>query len=308
MVHLQSDPDLRKIEGKTVLVTGGTGFIGSHLVRTLQNHATVLVISRTKKVPGVRTINADIADRAGLLAALGKTEIDAVFHVAGSTNSPDHTGDPDFFSTNAMGTRNILELCRIHDIDQVVYSSTMEVFGDPLKNPVNEHHPKIPATDYGLSKWMGEEYCRQYRAAYGVSSTILRYSYVYGPGLPPYRVISRFIRNAAAGEPLLLNNGGADVTDYIFVGDVIRATILAATHRQARDRDFNIGGSPASVKDLAQEIIHLMGKGTTRTVHAKESVPKHFEFSIGRAKRLLRYNPAYSLRDGLKEQINDMIT
>jgi UDP-glucose 4-epimerase len=185
----------------------------------------------------------------------------------------------------------------------------MEVFGNPLYFPVDEKHPKLPCTDYGLSKWMGEEYCRQYYSAYGISSTILRYSYVYGPGLPPYRVISRFIRNALENQPLLLNDGGKDITDYIFVRDVVLANILAVTHVKSHCNDFNIGsGTPTSIEELARTIIRVIGKGTKEKVSGGIRPVKKFVFNIAKAQKLMNYQPEYSLSAGLKEQINEMIT
>jgi len=308
MLFQEKRMDMKKIREKTILITGGTGFIGNHLVRELLHQCDILVISRQKKIPLVTTVNADITDISGLQNSLKKIDIDLVFHVAGSTNSPDHTQDPDFFSINAIGTKNILELCRQKNVEQMVYSSTMEVFGDPFYTPVDEKHPKLPDSNYGLSKWMGEEYCRQYLSAYGICSTILRYSYVYGPGLPPYRVISRFIGNAFDNKPLLLNNNGKDVNDYIYVRDVISANILSVTHMNAKNNDFNIGlGTPTSVEELARTVIQLIGKGKTEMVSGVIQPAKNFVFNISKAQKQMNYNPAYSLSAGLKEQINDMI-
>jgi UDP-glucose 4-epimerase len=240
--------------------------------------------------------------------SLKNIDIDLVFHMAGSTISPNHYQDPDFFSINAIGTKNILELCRQKNVDQMVYSSTMDVFGDQLYTPVDEKHPILPDSNYGLSKWMGEEYCRQYMSAYGICSTILRYSYVYGPGLPPYRVISRFIGNALDNKPLLLHNDGKDVNDYIYVRDVISANTLSVTHRKAKNNDFNIGsGISTSVEELARTVIQLIGKGKTETISGVIQPAKNFVFDISKAQKLMNYNPVYSLSKGIKEQINDMI-
>ncbi|MFA4825888.1 MAG: NAD-dependent epimerase/dehydratase family protein [Methanoregula sp.] len=309
MLFQEKKTDLKKIREKTILITGGTGFIGNHLVHELLHSCNVLVISRQKKIPHITTVNADITDISVLQNSLKKIDIDLVFHMAGSTNSPHHTKDPNFFSINAIGTKNVLELCRQKNIEQMVYSSTMEVFGDPLYTPVDEKHPKLPNTNYGVSKWMGEEYCRQYLSAYGICSTILRYSYVYGPGLPPYRVISRFIKNALDNKPLLLNNEGKDINDYIYVGDIVSANILAVTHAKAKNNNFNIGsGTPTSVVDLANTVIKLIGKGKTETISGMIQPAKNFVFNISKAQNLMKYNPVYSLSAGIKEQINDIIT
>lgn len=309
MINPNKKIDLKKIQEKTILITGGTGFIGNHLVQELLHQCNVLVLSRQKKIPHITTINADITDMCGLQDSLKKIDIDLVFHVAGKTNSPNHIKDPDFFSINTIGTKNILELCQQKNVEQMVYSSTIEVFGDQLYTPIDEKHPKLPNTNYGLSKWIGEEFCRQYLSAYGISSTILRYSYVYGPGLPPYRVISRFIRNALDNKPLLLNNEGKDVNDYIYVGDIVSANILSVTHAKAKNNDFNIGsGTPTSVRELSRTVIQLIGKGETETVSGVILPAKNFVFDVSKAQKLMNYHPVYSLSAGIKEQINEMIT
>jgi UDP-glucose 4-epimerase len=309
MVHQETILDIKKIREKDVLITGGTGFIGSHLVRELADQCNVITISRTKKNSRITTVKADITNMRSLEYSLKKTDIDLVFHAAGCTNTPNHTSGSSFFSINAIGTKNILEICRQKNVRQMVYSSTMEVFGNPLYFPVDEKHPKLPCTDYGLSKWMGEEYCRQYHSAYGISSAILRYSYVYGPGLPPYRVISRFIRNALENQPLILNDGGKDITDYIFVRDVVLANILAVTHVKSHCNDFNIGsGTPTSIEELAGTIIRVIGKGTKKKVSGGIQPVNKFVFNIAKAQKMMNYQPEYSLSAGLKEQINEMIT
>ena len=308
MNNVPGYPDTEKLAGKTILITGGTGFIGSPLVQALSPHCDVVVLSRDKKIKGIRTIHADISNLSDLVNSAEKTDIDLVFHVAGNTVTPSHTRDIDHFSINALGTKNLLELCLKKDVEQMIYSSSMEVYGNPLSLPVSETDPKIPGSYYGMSKWTGEHYCQEFRKQYGLNTTILRYSYVYGPNLPDFRVISRFIRNALEERPLVLHNSGRSTTDYVFVKDVVSSNILAASHKNAINQDFNIGsGTETSVEDLAYEITEITGRGTVQHLPRDQERAPRFVFDISKAKKALDFVPGYSLHEGLKEQIQYMI-
>jgi len=307
MSELPGYPYAEKLAGKTVLITGGTGFIGSPLVQALRPHCDVMVLSRNKKVKGVRTVHADITNISDLLNSIKKTEIDLVFHMAGNTVTPHHTNDLEHFSINSLGTKNLLSLSLKKDIEQIIYSSSMDVYGDPLSLPVTEDHPTIPLSFYGMSKMLGEHYCSEFFKQYGQKFTTLRYSYVYGPGLPDYRVISRFITNVLEEKPLVLNNAGKSTTDYIFVKDVVASNILAAINKKSNNQAFNIGtGVETSVKELAHHIIKLMGQGTLQYKPDDLNNTKGFFLDISKAKSRLGFIPVYSLRDGLNEQVKYM--
>jgi UDP-glucose 4-epimerase len=301
--------ELNNLKGKTVLVTGGTGFIGKHLVKALEPWCKIVVLSRKGTIPGITTINADLVDRDALKNSLASVPIDLVIHGAGNTISPDHKNDLDHFAINATGTKNLLDICRQKDIGRIIYSSSMEVYGQAHNVPVAETHPIIPETYYGMSKYLGEVYCNEYARIYGVHFMALRYSYVYGPGLPEYRGISRFIRNAREGTPLRLFNAGKQATDYIFVNDVVTANILAATTENAIDQTYNIGsGVATSVDTIAKTIREIMKTGCIQYDPESAPVPPQFALDIAKAKKEMNFSPAFSLRDGLKEQINSMIT
>jgi len=300
---------LEKIKGKTVFVTGGSGFIGKHLVRLLNEYCDVIVLSRKTKIKGQKTAMADITDNKALLNSVKKFDFDLVFHVAGNTVTPHRTNDLDHFSINAIGTKNILELCQKKEVNQIIYSSSMEVYGNPLYFPVDETHPKIPVSYYGLSKLMGEHYCHEYFKQYGICSTILRYSYVYGPGLPDYRAIPLFIMKAFANEPLHLHNKGTTSTDYVFVKDVSMANILAASNEKAKNQVLNIGsGNETSIEELANSIIKIIGSGTILKISGGMGIPKKFVLDITKAKKILKFYPMTSLPEGLKKQIDYIIT
>ena len=300
--------DLRKIAGKTVLVTGGTGFIGSHIVNVLRTNCDVIVLSRKTKTKGVQTVIADITRESEMEKALSGIDIDLIFHAAGNTNTPFHTSEIDHFSINSRGTRNILSLAVKKDVSQVIYSSSMEVYESSQALPITEDHPAIPVSNYGISKWSGEHYCSEFSRHYGLNTTILRYSYVYGPRLPSFRVVSRFISNILEGKSIVLNNAGKSTTDYVFVMDVVISNILAATKDSKKCSIFNIGsGIETSVERLAQEIVEILGLGSLQYNPPEQKKPDRFVLDISKAKNELGYSPAFSLREGLKEQIQYLV-
>jgi len=299
------DPEI--IRGNTILITGGTGFIGQHLVKTLSKCCDMIVLSRKGKLSGVTTVNIDLTNGDAVRNGLKPYPVDLVFHVAGNTITPNHRNDLDHFSVNAIGTKNLLDVCRQKDVRQIVYSSSMEVYGQAQYVPVSETHPKVPETYYGMSKLMGELYCKEYARSYGINSTILRYSYVYGPGLPEFRVISRFIRNVIEGYPLHLFDGGKKTTDFVFVKDIVTANILSVTNKNVINEEYNIGsGTSTSIEDIAKCIIKIMGTGNILYDPDEKTTPNKFIFDISKARNQMNFIPAFSLGEGLKEQINYM--
>jgi len=293
---------LKRIEGKHVLVTGGTGFIGSHLVEALKDFCKVVILSRTRKTGGVTTINADLRDESDIYKKISDLDIDIVFHLAGNVRLPGKAKD--HLEINAIGTRNLLEVCRMKDIEVFIYSSSMSVFGNPLYLPVDEKHPKIPISFYGISKLLGEKYCDEYRRFYGINTTILRYSHVFGPRQPITWVTSIFINDALSNKSLRIYGTGKSSGDFIYVKDVVYANILAASQKNAIGEDFNIGtGKETTIEELAHAIKKLTGKGDISYIPEKNKKITRFVFDISKAKEIIGYTPQYTLEEGLLEQI-----
>lgn len=292
--------------GKTIFITGGTGFIGSHLVSVLAQSCKVLALSRNKKkIPGAITINGNITDERSMEKGLKQYDVDVVFHVAGQTRSPRDIKGEDIFPTNVYGTHTLLEVCRKQDIKKIVYSSSIEVYGRPQYNPVDELHPKNPEHRYGISKLVGEYYCKEFEKRYGLDTTILRYTYVYGPRLPEYRAIPLFVNNILAGRPIYLHNNGKATMDYVYVTDVVYANLLSATEHGASRQDFNIGsGIEISVEQIARIISDIMRKGVIIPVGGEKRKPVNNSYSIKKACNLLKYRPLYNIFDGLEEYIS----
>lgn len=292
-----------KLKDKNILITGGSGFIGSHLVETLKSLCNVTVLSRTKNIEGVESINVDLRDEKGVLKKIRNSDFDIVFHTAGRVKLPgEYNDEKEYFEVNAIGTKNILEVCRRKEIERFIYSSSMAVFGNALYLPVNEEHPKIPESLYGMSKLLGEIYCNEFHRLYGTNTTILRYSAVFGPRQNEKWVIPIFINNALKKEPIQVRNVSSG--DFVYVKDVVTANILAACEKGATGEDFNIGsGIETTVKELAYVVKKIIPDAKIRCVSAKNEAIKRFVFDISKARNVLGYEPIFSLNNGLMEQI-----
>lgn len=296
---------IKKFNGKNVLITGGTGFIGSHLVKALKNFCDVTVLAYPEKMEGVKSIIVDLRDEKGVFEKIKNLNFDIVFHTAGSVKLPgkDESAE-NHLKVNAIGTKNILEACKGKNIERFVYSSSMSVFGGALYLPVDEKHPKMPSSFYGMSKLLGEICCSEYHRFYGVNTTVLHYSSVFGPRQNKRWVASIFINSALKKKPLRVIGSGESSGDFVYVGDVVNANILAALKKRAIGEDFNIGsGKETTIKGVAYAVKKIIP--SVRIIHrsTKNEVIKRFVFDISKARDVLGYKPNYSLYDGLVEQI-----
>jgi UDP-glucose 4-epimerase len=304
MADVESALNLNKMKGKHVLVTGGTGFIGAHLVEALRGFCHVTVLSSSRKIEGIDTINVDLRNEADVIKNLGNQDFDVVFHLAANATNPGKYSAEDHLTTNSEGTRILLEACRRKGVERFIYSSSMSVFGPALYLPVDEKHPKLPRSFYGASKLLGENYCSEYRRFYGLGTVVLRYSAVYGPGQAAGLVCATFISNALNGEPLNVYENTGSNYDFVYVKDIVSANILAACKEGAVGEDFNIGsGEHWSIDGLAQVIRGYVPNVHVIHVSGESEGDKSFLFDISKASDILGYKPNYTLQRGLLEQI-----
>ncbi len=291
---------------KNILITGGTGFIGSYLVNSLKKKANLSVLTRGREIQDVKNIKVSLENRKGVIKAA--RDIDIIFHMGGEVLTPRKRDLPEKnFEVNTIGTLNILEAGRINDIQQIIFSSTMSVFGNPKYLPVDEKHEKNPNTFYGLSKLSAEECCRLYTQLYDMKITILRYSSVYGLGQNPEWVIPLFIKNALTKKTIAIFGSGENSGDFTHVKDIIRANILSMMNKKAYGADFNIGsGKETSINELAEIIKESVNhKIKIKHTHITEGKPKRFVFDISKARTLIDYTPRYVIADSIKELINN---
>ena len=230
----------------SVLVTGGTGFIGSHLVEKLAD-SDVVVVSK-HKIKNPKYYYSDITDKEKLNIIFSKENPENVIHLAAQVNPRMSMKSPlNDMNVNVLGTLNVLEMCRNHGTKKIIFASSAAVYGEPKYLPVDEKHPTLPVSIYGASKLVAEKYTEMYCRAYGMKYTILRYANVYGPG--SRSVISIFIGRILSGKVPVIFGNGNQKRDYVYVNDIVSATLAAI--RKADGMTLNIStATRSSVKDI----------------------------------------------------------
>jgi UDP-glucose 4-epimerase len=302
-----------QINGKRIFVTGGAGFIGFHLCRKLSDFTSNLTIydnlssgkvENVKHIPRVHFVKADILDIKKLHS---QEKADVIYHLAAQVVVPYSMENPiEDFETNARGTLNILEKARKDDA-RVVFASSAAVYGNTTALPTPESYGFNPASCYGLSKVVGEQYCNMYSKQYGLDITILRFANVYGPRC--HGVIEDFLDKISRNpKKLEIIGTGLQSRDFVHISDVVEALILSATSEVTVGETFNIGfGKTTKIIDLAKIILKILGL-SDKTVITTTNVPWQGDintiwFDISKVKKVLKWQPKISLENNLKELI-----
>jgi len=250
---------------KKAIVTGGAGFIGSNLVDKLIEQGvevTILDNLSTGKEeninPKAEFINCDISTASETDMLFYINGADIVFHLAALARVQPSIEDPITFNkVNINGTLNVLLASHKAGVKRVVYSASSSAYGDATKFPTPEEHSTNPLSPYGLQKYVGEQYCKMFSEVYGLDTVSLRYFNVYGERMnlegAYCLVLGIFAQKMLEGKPLTINNDGEQRRDFTYVGDVVDANILAATHQKDLKGDvFNIGnGKEFTVNEIA---------------------------------------------------------
>lgn len=295
------------------VVTGGAGFIGSHLVDALvaSGHHVVVIDNLSSgslsnlKNSAIDFHNLDVTDDPQKIAAIIEGS-ECVFHLAAKTSVQESLDDPQAYSkVNVIGTASILEACRLASVKKFVFSSTSAIYGNTAIFPTLESVKPDPISPYALSKLVGEKYCNLYTSVYGISTAVLRYFNVYGDRVNAkgsYRsVIPIFLEKHSNGEPLPITNDGRQTRDFIHVHDVVAANISAMQklHPDSPVRfTVNIGsGESVSVNEIA----NLFNSKMVNVGFRLE--PKMSLASIDRAQSILGWKPQVKLIDWLKDRI-----
>ncbi len=299
-----------------ILVTGATGFIGSHLcnelvergyqVHGLSHSGNIQNIKLLLQQNNFHLVRGDIRDREAICRLLKDRNIGTIFHLAAQLPRATDFNDPFLsFDINARGTLNLLHAACLNEIDRFIYSSSIDVYSEPPEYlPVDENHPTRPHNHYGIGKLEAELYTQLY--AKRIKVTVLRYSIVYGKGGKQGGAVNQFVRQALNNEPLRINGDGNQSNDFVYVKDVVGSNMLAL--EQDKPGIYNIGsGEEISIKSLAQTILQLTGSSSKILFTVEESNrPFRFALDISLAKKVLGYQPC-SLRQGLEIHINSNI-
>ncbi|NJE47556.1 SDR family oxidoreductase [Thermococcus sp. GR7] len=299
------------MRNKLVVVTGGAGFIGSHIAWELSKDNEVIVIDnlhtgkRENVPPAAKFVRADIRDYESIAELI--SHADYVFHEAAQVSVVESVRDPIFTEeVNVIGTLNILRAL-MEGHGKLIFASSAAVYGNNPNLPLKETETPRPLSPYGVTKLTAEQYLRVFNELYGIPAVSLRYFNVFGPRQSANQyagVISIFINRALKNEPLVIFGDGKQTRDFIYVKDVVRANILVAESRKANGRVFNVAtGRQTTILELAMKIIEITN--ATSSILFDKPRPgdiRHSQADISEIRKL-GFEPEWTLEDGLKKTV-----
>lgn len=315
---------------KKVFITGGIGFIGSHVVRKFLSEGYKVVVYdslvqwltpdissrpvnplfRLKDVWGeLEFVRGDILDKDFLRRAIVRAEPDIIVHMASmplASMAVVYTVEA--YKSIIEGTVNMLEIVR--DLDRetkFVHTSSSMVYGDFESSPVDENHPKNPKDFYGAFKYASEIIVNTYGKREGINFTILRPSAVYGPTDGNRRVVQKFVEDALDGKPIAIDGDGGMALDFTWVEDLAEGFFLAAVSKNSRGRVYNVTrGRQRTLKEVAGIVIKEVGSGNIVYKKAPDYIPRRGTLDITRAKSELGFAPQVDLEDGVARYIKHL--
>lgn len=303
-------------KGRKVLVTGADGFIGSHLTeRLLDSGAEVSVFVRyASKQLSLRNLS-HVQGRLNVIRGnlsspesqklIRQSKPEVIFHLAADAFVPHSFSNPvEVSESNLLGTIHVLEASRDLDLDQLVCTSSSEIYGSALTEKISESHPLNPTSPYAASKAACDLYCRSYWNTYGLPVSIIRPFNTYGPR-HTYDVIPKFISLALKDQALPINGSGEQSRDFMYVSDAVSAFLLMASSKKAIGQAVNFGtGQDYSINETAQKIIQFSGS-KSKIVHIEARIAEvsRLTCDYSKARQLFGWNPVISLDEGLKKNI-----
>lgn len=308
---------------KNYLITGGAGFIGSHLTERMLSdghRVTIFDDFNTYYAPEIKWSNiakirndidlveGDIRDAILVERTFAKGKFDHIIHIAARAGVRPSIKDPKlYFTTNIDGTFNLLDACRYHEVKNFTFASSSSVYGVNKKVPFAEtdalHRTISP---YAATKLAGEQICSNYSNLFGIHCQCLRFFTVYGPRQRPDLAISKFTKRILAGEPIQQYGDGSSARDYTFIEDIING-ISAATNYTGNDFEiFNLGGSATtSLSELIELIERAVGKKAIieKLPDQPGDVPRTYA-DVSKAEKLLSYAPQTPIKQGIAKYVD----
>ncbi|MDI6884654.1 MAG: SDR family oxidoreductase [Hadesarchaea archaeon] len=307
-----------------VLVTGGAGFIGSHVVDGLvdKGHAVTVLDNLSSGSrenlrahlanPDFRLIKGDIRDGKAVKKSL--SGVDAVVHEAALVSVPRSIREPRLaHEVNVEGTLSLLRASKQAGVERFVYASTCAIYGESNRLPITEDAPLKPNSPYASSKLAAEENCRTFSAIEGLPTVSLRYFNVYGPrqSAGEYAgVMVKFIQRLRNDQPPIIYGDGKQTRDFVYVSDVVEATLLALEREGVAGKVINIGtGKETSINKLCELFLKLTGKTHLKHLHR---APRPGDISrsqadTSKARKLLGFEPKVSLEEGVKKMLKNAV-
>ncbi|AGB15642.1 nucleoside-diphosphate-sugar epimerase [Halovivax ruber XH-70] len=306
-----------------VLVTGGAGFIGSHVAAALleQGHHVVVLDSMDPYYePTIKRANVDrctelaehhyyfvegsITDEDTVEAVFDDYNVEYVYHQAaqaGVRTSVENPHKP--HEINTTGLLNLLEAATKHDVQRFVNASSSSVYGHDEYLPYDEDHPTTPRSPYGVTKRTAEHYCRVYTEIHDLPTVSLRYFTVYGPRMRPNMAITNFTSRCLTGDPPVIYGDGQQTRDFTYIDDVVRANLALLETDAADGEAMNIGSTGTiTIEALAEHVIAETGADVEPVYDdAKEADARHTHADVSKARELIDYDPTTSIREGVSQ-------
>ena len=307
------------IKNKSILVTGGAGFIGSHLFEKLMSEDNFVIIidnfnnhysGKEKNIAEITSsykqdkdydlIKGDLLDKEVYKKI--NNNIDLIFHIAALPGVRYSIQNTELVSkNNIIGTLNVFEYALQNKVSKVIFASSSSVYGNPIYTPVDENHPKNPISPYALSKLTCELYADYYFREYGLPITCLRFFTVYGQRGRPDMAIRDFINKIIHNQEISIYGDGEQLRDFTFVTDIVNGLILSGEKREADGQIFNLGNSnPISVNQLIEKLYSIAKKPKKIKYIEKQKGDVDVTYSnINKAKMILNYHPSVNIDEGL---------
>lgn len=301
----------------TYLVTGGAGFIGSHLVRFLLPHGRVRVLDDLSSgrlenlrevLPQIEFVRGSVTDSALVAEVVDGCEV--VFHLAAQVSVPYSLEAPnETFEVNMLGTQYVLEAARRAGVKRVVFASSAAVYGDAPRLPKRETMRPQPISPYAWTKWYGELLCRDYCRVYGVPTVCLRFFNVYGPRQNPRSqyaaVVPRWVEAALTGKPPILYGDGKQVRDFIYIDDLLQGIWLSAHHPRAVGEVYNLASGQ---RHTLWDLLHAIGEAVGRPLQPLLEPPRAGDIrrsyaDIRKIQAHLGFQPQVSLKEGIRRTV-----
>ncbi|MFX1426034.1 MAG: NAD-dependent epimerase/dehydratase family protein [Promethearchaeota archaeon] len=310
------------LKNSRILITGGAGFIGTHLFEALiqqNNYITIIdnfnqcyysgkeenlasVTQNYDELKDYCTIKGDLLDKS--LYSKIPDEVDIIFHLAAHAGVQYSMHNAEQVTRNNIeGFVNLLEFAVKQEIKKLVYASSSTIYGNPIYTPVDENHPKNPICPYGLSKLCGEIYADYYFREYSLPITSLRFYSVYGPRGRPDMVVGKFFNLILQNKELTIYGDGEQLRDFTYISDIINGLILASEKKESSGQAFNLGlSNPISINQLIDKIYYLASKPKKVKYEKKKKGDMEITYAdITKATKVLNYSPQTTLDDGLRK-------
>tara|TARA_B100000315_G_scaffold62576_1_gene56783 strand:- start:1061 stop:2002 length:942 start_codon:yes stop_codon:yes gene_type:complete len=302
-----------------IVVTGGAGFLGSHLVdKLIREGEEIIVIDNLfrgqtenieQHIPNKKftLLNDEIQNKTKINDALHLA--DAVIHFASISSVFRSIVEPEIVNTiNVTGTLNMLNLCIKEEVQCFIFASSAAVYGGDRNRPLQENDSLHPLSPFAASKIAGEAYCKAYSETYGLNTIILRFMNIYGPRITKVyrRVCSKFAEATIRNEPLVIVGDGKQTRDFTYITDAINTVLLTLNHNNIKGETFNVGtGKPTTINQLANLYKKIYGNSKQEIKHisAKKGDLRYSYADIAKAKKTVGYKPKINLETGITKYL-----